>query len=288
MQISGTTKLLGLIGTPVGHSRSPQMYNYCFQKFNQDFVYLAFDVALEDVGKAVQAIKTLNIRGANVTMPLKNAVIPFLDHVSMAAQAIGAVNTIVNEGGVLTGHNTDGVGYTLNLKSGGVAVKGKKMTLIGAGGAASAIMPQCALEGIREISVFNIKDGFWPRAKANLEAVRKAVPHIKLALYDLSDKELLKEEVRSSDILSNATRVGMAPHDNISIADGMEDMLHSGLAVADTVYNPVETKFLMQARSAGCRIFDGLGMLLFQGAEAYRLYTGAMMPVDEIRNVLYR
>ena len=144
MHISGTTRLLGLIGTPVGHSKSPQMYNYCFQKFNQDFAYFAFDVTEENTEKAINSLKLLNFRGANVTMPLKNAVIPFLDRLSPAAKAIGAVNTIVNDDGVLTGHITDGAGYTLNLKAGSVSVKDKKITLVGAGGVASAIMIQCA------------------------------------------------------------------------------------------------------------------------------------------------
>ena len=115
MHISGHTRLLGLIGTPVDHSKSPQMYNYCFQKFNQDFAYFAFDVNADNVEKALHSLKTLNFRGANVTMPLKNAVIPFLDKVSPAAKAVGSVNTIVNDDGVLTGHITDGAGYTLSL-----------------------------------------------------------------------------------------------------------------------------------------------------------------------------
>ena len=263
MHISGTTRLLGLIGTPVGHSKSPQMYNYCFQKFNQDFAYFAFDVTEENTEKAINSLKLLNFRGANVTMPLKNAVIPFLDKLSPAAKAIGAVNTIVNDDGVLTGHITDGAGYTLNLKAGSVSVKDKKITLVGAGGVASAIMIQCALEGVREIAVFNLKDAFWPRAEANLEAIRQAVPSIKITLNDLADTELLKKEIAESDILSNATRLGMAPLEDKSIIDGL-DVLRPDLIVTDVVYMPAETKLLKQAKEAGCRTFEGLGMLLYQ------------------------
>lgn len=287
MHISGTTRLLGLIGTPVGHSKSPQMYNYCFQKFNQDFAYFAFDVTEENTEKAINSLKLLNFRGANVTMPLKNAVIPFLDKLSPAAKAIGAVNTIVNDDGVLTGHITDGAGYTLNLKAGSVSVKDKKITLVGAGGVASAIMIQCALEGVREIAVFNLKDAFWPRAEANLEAIRQAVPSVKITLNDLADTELLKKEIAESDILSNATRLGMAPPEDKSIIDGL-DVLRPDLIVTDVVYMPAETKLLKQAKEAGCRTFEGLGMLLYQGAEAYRLYTGETMPVDEIKELLYK
>lgn len=279
---------MGLIGTPVGHSKSPQMYNYCFNKFNQDFAYLAFDVPMEKVEDAVKALRTLNVRGANVTMPLKNAVIPYLDKITPAAKAIGAVNTIVNDDGVLTGNITDGAGYTLNLKSGGVDVKGKKITIVGAGGVASAILIQCALEGVRELSVFNIKDAFWPRAEANIKAVKDAVPSVKITLNDLADTEKLKAEVADSDIFSNATRLGMAPMEDKSIADGLEDIFRPDLIVTDVVYAPEETKFLRQAEKAGCRTFKGLGMLLFQGAEAYRLYTGETMPVDEIKELLYK
>ena len=147
MHLSGTTTMLGLVGTPVEHSKSPAMYNHCFAKYELDWAYLAFNVPQEQAGAAVQAIRTLNMRGANVTMPCKSAVIPYLDRLSPEAQAIGAVNVIVNDGGVLTGYNTDGMGYTQNLRRGGVEVTGKKIVLLGGGGAASAIAGQAALEG---------------------------------------------------------------------------------------------------------------------------------------------
>lgn len=136
MEISGTTRMLGLIGTPVEHSKSPAMYNYCFQKFGLDWVYLAFDISLEKTGDTMQTIRTLNLRGANVTMPCKNAVIPYLDELTPAAKAIQAVNTIVNENGRLVGHNTDGCGYTQNLRRNGIEVAEKKIVLLGGGGAA--------------------------------------------------------------------------------------------------------------------------------------------------------
>ena len=134
MRISGTTTLLGPIGTPVEHSKSPAMYNHCFQKSGLDWAYLAFDIPQEKAGDAVQAIRTLGMRGANVTMPCKNAVIPYLDKLTPAAEAIQAVNTIVNENGTLVGHNTDGCGYTQNLRRSGVEVKGKRIVLLGGGG----------------------------------------------------------------------------------------------------------------------------------------------------------
>ena len=286
LQISGTTTMLGLIGTPVAHSKSPAMYNHCFQKFGLDWAYLAFDVPAERTGEAVAAIRTLHMRGANVTMPCKNAVIPFLDELTPAARAIQAVNTIVNEDGVLVGHNTDGCGYTQNLRRNGIEVEGKKIVLLGGGGAASAIAIQAALEGAAEIAVFNLRDTFWPRVEQGLKAIAQAAPGCAISLRDLEDRAALKAAIDRCDILSNATRVGMAPYeDQSNITDG--SWYRPDLVVTDVVYAPPETKMLREARAAGCKTCDGLGMLLCQGAEAFRLYSGLEMPVEEIRMLLY-
>lgn len=286
LQISGTTTMLGLIGTPVAHSKSPAMYNHCFQKFGLDWAYLAFDVPAERAGEAVAAIRTLHMRGANVTMPCKNAVIPFLDELTPAARAIQAVNTIVNEDGVLVGHNTDGCGYTQNLRRNGIEVEGKKIVLLGGGGAASAIAIQAALEGAAEIAVFNLRDAFWPRVEQGLKAIAQAAPGCAISLRDLEDRAALKAAIDRCDILSNATRVGMAPYeDQSNITDG--SWYRPDLVVTDVVYAPPETKMLREARAAGCKTCDGLGMLLCQGAEAFRLYSGLEIPVEEIRTLLY-
>ena len=286
LQISGTTTMLGLIGTPVAHSKSPAMYNHCFQKFGLDWAYLAFDIPAERAGEAVAAIRTLHMRGANVTMPCKNAVIPFLDELTPAARAIQAVNTIVNEDGVLVGHNTDGCGYTQNLRRSGIEVAGKKIVLLGGGGAASAIAIQAALEGAAEIAVFNLRDTFWPRVEQGLKAIAQAAPGCAISLRDLEDRAALKAAIDRCDILSNATRVGMAPYeDQSNITDG--SWYRPDLVVTDVVYAPPETKMLREARAAGCKTCDGLGMLLCQGAEAFRLYSGLEMPVEEIRALLY-
>ena len=278
--------MLGLIGTPVEHSKSPAMYNLCFQEFGLDWAYLAFDIPAERAGEAVAAIRTLHMRGANVTMPCKNAVIPFLDELTPAARAIQAVNTIVNEDGVLVGHNTDGCGYTQNLRRNGIEVEGKKIVLLGGGGAASAIAIQAALEGAAEIAVFNLRDAFWPRVEQGLKAIAQAAPGCAISLRDLEDRAALKAAIDRCDILSNATRVGMAPYeDQSNITDG--SWYRPDLVVTDVVYAPPETKMLREARAAGCKTCDGLGMLLCQGAEAFRLYSGLEMPVEEIRTLLY-
>ena len=283
MNIDGHTRLLGLIGTPVGHSKSPAMYNYCFEKYGLNCAYLAFDVPMEKVADAVNALRTFNVMGANVTMPLKNAVIPYLDEVSAASQAIGSVNTILNKDGKLT----DGMGYTGELRRGGVEIAGKTVTLLGAGGAASAIAIEAALEGAKEIRVFNKRDAFWERALHNLETIGKAAPACKISLNDLDDADALRASIEGSDILTNATRVGMKPMDDQSLITDTT-MLRPGLIVTDVVYDPEETKLLREAKAAGCKTFDGLGMLVEQGAASFKLYTGLDMPVAEVCDAIYR
>ncbi|MFL8799958.1 MULTISPECIES: shikimate dehydrogenase [unclassified Clostridioides] len=287
MEISGRTGLFALIGTPVGHSKSPVMYNYSFEKLDLDYRYLAFDITVDKVKDALSAIKTFNIKGANVTMPCKSAVTEYMDELSPAARIIGACNTIVNEDGKLVGHITDGVGYVRNLKENGVEVKDKKITIMGAGGAATAIQVQCALDGAREISIFNAKDDFYKRGEKTVENIKKEVPECVVNLYDLDDIEKLYEEIESSDILTNATLIGMKPYDNeTNIKD--VSVLRKELVVTDVVYNPKKTKMIEDAEANGCKAIGGLGMLLYQGAEAFNLYTGLEMPVEEIKELCFK
>lgn len=286
MEISGKTKLYGLIGSPVEHSKSPAMYNYCFDKWGLDCKYLAFDVPLEKTEDAIRAFRTFGMKGANVTMPCKQAVLPYLDELSPAAQLVGACNTIVEENGRLIGHITDGIGYVENLRHNGVDVAGKKITLLGAGGASTAIQAQALLDGAAEIAVFNRRDPFWETAQAKIEAYQKAFPDRRITLYDLEDADTLAREIASSDILSNATRVGMHPLEDVSNITDLT-LFRKGLVVTDVVYDPLQTKMLREAEAAGCQTIGGLGMLLWQGAAAVKLYTGREMPVEEVRNRFY-
>ena len=286
-RISGSTALYCLIGSPVGHSGSPAMYNYSFQKLGIDSAYVAFDISEEKAPDAIAAFKTLNIRGANVTMPCKSAVVKYMDELSPAARIIGAVNTIINDGGKLTGHITDGVGFVRNLKEHGVDVKGKKITVLGAGGAATAIVVQCALDEAKEINIFNIKDVFYQKAEKTIENIKKEAPECVVNLCDLEDIQKLNEQIASSDILVNATRVGMHPSEDKSpIKD--TNVFRKELVVADVVYNPKKTKLLEDAEAAGCTIVPGIGMLLWQGAEAFKLYTGLEMPTDEVNELYFK
>lgn len=281
-RISGHTGLLALIGSPVGHSGSPAMYNYSFEKLGLDYAYVAFDIKVEEVADAIAAMKTFKMRGCNVTMPCKTEVVKYMDELSPAAKIIGAVNTIVNDNGKLTGHMTDGEGFVKNLLDHGVEVKGKKITVAGGGGAATAIQVQCALDGAREISIFNIKDEFFARTLETAEKIRKAVPGCVVNVYDIADTAKMTEEILSSDIFANATIVGMKPMDDQSVVKDLS-AFHKDLVVADAVYNPIETKLLREAKEAGCKCVGGKGMLLWQGVAAFKLYTGMDMPVEEVK-----
>ena len=281
-RISGHTGLLALIGSPVGHSGSPAMYNYSFERLGLDYAYVAFDIKVEEVESAIAAMKTFKMRGFNVTMPCKIEAAKYMDELSPAAQIIGAVNTIVNEDGRLTGHITDGVGFVDNLKDHDVEVKGKKITIIGGGGAATAIYVQCAIDGAREISIFKRQDANLMRTLEIVEKVRIHVPACVINVYDTADVAKMTEEIQSSDILVNGTIVGMKPMDDESpVKDATA--FHKDLVVCDIVYNPIETRLLREAKEAGCKCVGGKGMLLWQGVAAFKLFTGKDMPVEEVK-----
>lgn len=286
-RISGTTGLLALIGSPVGHSGSPAMYNYSFQKLGLDYAYVAFDVPVEKVEKAIEAMRTFHMRGCNVTMPDKTEAVKYMDELSPAARMIGAVNTIVNDDGRLTGYITDGEGFVSNLRDHGVEIAGKKITVAGGGGAATAIQVQCALDGAREITIFNIKDAFFARTLETAEKIRKEKPECVVNVYDIADTAKMTEEIASSDIFANATIVGMKPMELESVVKDTS-AFRPGLVVCDAVYNPKETKLLREAKEAGCTCISGEGMLLWQGVAAFKLYTGQDMPVQEVKERFFQ
>ena len=293
-RISGRTGMFCLIGTPVGHSGSPAMYNYSFQKTGLDYAYLAYDIPLEKTEEAVQALRVLGCKGFNVTMPCKTKVAELVDELSDAAKLIGACNTVVVKDGKLYGNNTDGMGFVRNLKENGVDVKGKKMTIMGAGGAATSIQVQLALEGAKEIHIFNPKDKFFERAGQLRETISKSCPICTVTVndvanvYPLEDTEKLYAEIKDSDILVNATKVGMKPLDGQSLIEDTS-VFRPDLVVADVVYNPKETKFVQDAKAAGCKVaVGGIGMLLWQGAAAFKLFTGEDMPTDEVYELFFK
>lgn len=285
-RISGHTGLLALIGSPVGHSGSPAMYNYSFQKLGLDYAYLAFDIQIEEVKDFINSMRLLKMKGGNVTMPCKTEAAKYMDELSPAAKIIGAINTIVNDNGKLIGHITDGEGFVNNLRDHGVEIKGKKITVAGGGGAATAIQVQCALDGAREITIFNIKDKFFDKTLETAKKIREAVPECIVNVYDIADTKKMTEEIQSSDIFANATIVGMKPMDDQSVVKDTS-AFHKDLVVADAVYNPEETKLLREAKEASCTCVGGKGMLLWQGVAAFKLYMGVDMPVEDVKREFY-
>ncbi len=284
-RVTGHTGLMALIGSPVGHSGSPAMYNYSFAKLGLDYVYVALDVKEHEVEDAIAAMRLFGMKGGNVTMPDKTAAAKYMDELSPAAKIIGAINTIVNDDGRLVGHITDGEGFVNNLRDYGIDVRGKKITVAGGGGA-TAIQVQCALDGAKEISIFNKKDAFFERTLQTADKIRKAVEGVVVNVFDLDDVAKMTEEIRSSDIFANATIVGMKPMDGESVVKDLS-AFHEGLVVADAVYNPQETLLLRQAKEAGCVCVPGKGMLLWQGVAAFKLFTGEDMPVQEVKEKFY-
>jgi shikimate dehydrogenase len=279
--ITGHTKLTGLLGSPVAHSKSPLMHNESFRQLGLDYVYLCFDVGTDTLKTAVDGLKAIGIHGFNCTMPDKNLMCELVDELSPAAKMVGAVNTVLNDNGKLIGHMTDGVGYMQSVKDAGHDIIGKNMTLLGAGGAATAICVQAALDGVASINIFSIKDQFFSRAQHTVDLINTNT-NCKAALYDLADTSMLHQSIANSDILTNGTSVGMAPNiDNCIIQD--ESVFRSDLIVSDVIYNPEETKLLKLAKAHGCKTFNGLYMLLYQGAEAFKIWTGKEMPIELIK-----
>lgn len=280
-QITGHTRLGGLLGSPVAHSISPLMHNDSFRALGLDFVYLCFDVGTEKLGEVVSAFRAMNVYGFNLTMPDKEAVIPYLDELSLAAQLIGAVNTVKNENGRLIGHNTDGTGYMKAVKDAGYDVIGKEMTLLGAGGAASAIAVQAAIDGVSRLHLVSRKGRSWEKAKHLVDSINEKTA-CQADLTDLADTGTLRRLLERSTLLTNATSAGMAPNTDLTpIPD--TTLFRPELIVSDVIYNPRETRLLAEARAKGCPTFNGMYMLLYQGEAAFQIWTGQEMPVALIK-----
>ena len=283
-RITGHTELIGLMAYPIRHSSSPAMHNEAFAQLGLDYAYLAFEVDNSTLEDAVKGLRALKMVGSNVSMPNKTVVGQYLDELSPAAKMCGAVNTIVNDNGRLIGHITDGIGYMQSLKDNNIDVIGKKMTITGAGGAAKAIEVQAALDGVKEMSIFNIKDKFWEAAEQTVRTIRENTDCI-VNLYDLDDKEKLREEMADSYLFAQATGVGMKAMEGQSVVPD-KSFFRPELIVTDTIYSPRETALLKMAKEAGCKTMNGLGMMLFQGDAAFHLWTGKHMPIDHMKEVL--
>ena len=282
--ITGHTELVGLMAYPIRHSNSPAMQNEAFRVAGIDCIQLAFEVDNSTLEDAVKAIRALGMKGSNVSMPNKTEVGKYLDRLSHEAELIGSVNTIVNDHGILTGYCTDGIGYMNALADSGIDVRGKKITIVGAGGAATAMQIQAAIDGVKEISIFNVRDHFFETGQ---ETVRKINEHTAChaEIFDLMDHEALRREIADSFLLANATGLGMKPHEGETWLPDIS-YLRPDLIVTDTVYAPPMTRLLEMARDAGCQYMNGLPMMLFQGAAAFKLWTGKEMPIEHLKKKL--
>lgn len=283
-RVTGHTELIGLLAYPIRHSSSPAMQNEAFAKMGFDYVYVAFEVGNEELEDAVKGLRALKMRGCNVSMPNKTVIGKYLDKLSPAARLCGAVNTVVNQDGVLTGHITDGIGAMAALSDSGVDPAGKKITIVGAGGAATAIEIQAALDGVGEISIFNRRDEFWERALHNRDVINQQT-QCRASLYDLADLDRLKEEMKESYLFINATGMGMKPLEGQTYLPDAS-FLRPELIVMDVVYSPRETALLKMAKEAGCKTINGMGMMLYQGSAAFQLWTGKPMPIEYMKEYL--
>jgi shikimate dehydrogenase len=275
--LDSKTLFTGVFGFPVGHSMSPLMHNTAFAALELNYTYGAFEVEKGALKKAVEGIRALGFRGVNVTIPHKVEVMDYLDEIDEEARQIGAVNTIVNENGTLIGYNTDGQGYVRSLtEEWNTPLKGKKVVILGAGGAARGVAVSLAKSGVAEIIVANRS---FDKAHELATHLSQWVGSRGVALEHLDQTKPL-----DADLLINTTSVGMSPHvAHIPISPAV---LHDQLMVSDLIYNPLYTELLTQAQQAGARVHNGLGMFIHQGALAFERWTGQAAPVSLMKEAV--
>ena len=279
MKIDGYTRLAAVVANPIKHSISPFIHNSAFEATNTNGVYLAWEVDEAELAETVANIRRYQMYGINLSMPYKEQVIPYLDRLSEEACLIGAVNTVVNREGTLIGYNTDGKGFFKSLPS--FKISRKRVVLLGAGGAAKAILAQAILDGVSQISVF-VRSSSMEKTRPYLEKIQNATG-FRVDLFALEDVQDLQDSITQADLLVNATSVGM---DGSSQPIPTSIVLPEKLMVADVIYQPFETPFLKWAKEQGNQSINGLGMLLYQAAEAFELWTGKEMPTDQIWELL--
>ena len=279
MKINGYTRLAAVVANPIKHSISPFIHNSAFEATETNGVYLAWEVEATDLAETVANIRRYQMYGINLSMPYKEQVIPYLDQLSEEACLIGAVNTVVNREGTLIGYNTDGKGFFKSLPS--FKISRKRLVLLGAGGAAKAILAQAILDGVSQISVF-VRSSSMEKTRPYLEKIQNATG-FRVDLFELEDVQDLQDSITQADLLVNATSVGM---DGSSQPIPTSIVLPEKLLVADVIYQPFETPFLKWAKEQGNQSINGLGMLLYQAAEAFQLWTGKEMPTDQIWELL--
>jgi len=283
-EIDGKTEIIGIIGENVENSLSPFIHNQIILKYSLNFCYLSFQVAQINLDKAIQGIKALNIRGVNITFPYKVKVIKFLDEVEKSAQRVGAINTIVNNKGILTGYNTDVIGFKRSLQEDEeFVIKKKRAVIFGAGGAARAVVYALLEEEVEEIYIFNRTP---ERAEKIKQDFSYFFPKSSIYVFPL-EEENLKDKIGSAHLVVNTTSLGIPPQiDKTPLPD--EKLFHPDLLVYDLIYHPTKTLFLRQAKRAGAKIINGLPMLVYQGIESFYLWTGFKPEGKEVLEMIKR
>ena len=280
MRIDGYTRMAAVIAKPIRHSISPFIHNYAYQLTATNAVYLAWEVAEEQVEQSLQQLRLLDMLGANISMPYKKKVLPYLDQVDESAQLIGSVNTIVQKDGCLTGYNTDGLGFLKSLPK-TFSIKDKKLVLLGAGGAATAIVLEAVRQGVAEIHLF-----VRPESLAKYQAIYSPLTEalsFSIILHDLSSLDQVNAMMVGADLLINATGLGM---DGVSLPVPKEFTFPKGCLVADLAYFPAKTPFLQLAEKQEVQTVNGLGMLFHQATLAFELMTEKTFPEQEVWQAL--
>ncbi|MCH5464659.1 quinate/shikimate dehydrogenase [Levilactobacillus tujiorum] len=287
MKIDGHTNLIALIAHPAGHSQSPAMYNFAFNHEQMNTRFLALDVSPADLPTAIAAVRAFKMPGVSVSMPFKQAVIPLLDRLDPTAKMIGAVNTVVNHDGVLTGYTTDGIGFVQALRDAHVPLAGKTMTLAGVGGAGTPIAIQSALTGLKTLNVFNLNDAAVANARRVVQLINDQTD-CHATFYPLEDRDQFKQAIAASDLYTDATGLGMGKLIDQALVDD-PTWFHPEMTVFDTVYAPAETQLMRVAQQAGvAHVLNGQGMLLNQGVAVFKLWTGHDMPVAAVRHEIFK
>ena len=277
MKVTGKSKVLGVIGDPISHSFSPELHNFISEYLNNDYIYSAYHVLPENLGKAIDGMRAMNIRGINVTSPHKIEVVKFLDKISEDARLLGSVNTVVNNNGILSGYNTDGDGFYMSLEYDGISVKDKDVLILGCGGVVKPIILRLIKEAPRSITLVNRTQ---EKADRLADEISKAMGFlIKTTVLD-----------KAYDIIINTTTAGMEhqldilPWDSIEQLNGIE-IINENSSAVDLIYNPACTKFMRYAIDKGAKAINGLNMLICQGIIAYELFTETKLP-DEMLDMV--
>ena len=267
---------LAVIGDPIAHSKSPVMHNAALVALGIEGEYIPLHVSRQDLGEAISRMKELGFRGINVTIPHKVDVMAYVDQLDESATIIGAVNTIVNDNGYLTGYNTDGIGYVRSLKDEThVSLRGKSIMVLGAGGAARGIVHALAQEEPKTIIIANRTED----KAVQLAREWNSMGNIHGVAMDESTSLLT-----GMDIVINTTSIGMHPHMDQSAID--PECIPAGIIVSDLIYNPLTTELLKRSYERGCTIHGGLGMFVNQGAYALEYWTGMPAPIDQMRQAV--